>query len=183
MARKADLLLHPIRMRIIQKLMLGKPLTTAQLLEELGDVPQATLYRHINLLIEADMIEVVDTNKVKGTDERVFSVKKDNIEVSEKEVEATSQEDHLRHFSAYHANLLQLATAYITQNPPEQYKENGFAYWFAPMHLTDDEFQELIDSIHKYIERAINNEPSPQRTTRIFAGMFIPQKSKEKSQE
>ncbi|RKN84525.1 helix-turn-helix domain-containing protein [Paenibacillus ginsengarvi] len=183
MSKKADLLLHPIRMRIIQQLLLGKPLTTAQLLEELGDVPQATLYRHINLLIDADMIEVVDTHKVKGTEERVFSVKKDHIQISEEETEVTSQEDHLRHFSAYHANLLQLATSYITQNPPNQYKENGFGYWFAPMHLTNDEFQELIDSINKYMEKAINNEPTPERTARIFAGMFIPQKSKEKSEE
>ncbi|MFC3770165.1 helix-turn-helix domain-containing protein [Paenibacillus sp. GCM10012303] len=183
MARKADLLLHPIRMRIIQQLMLGKPLTTAQLLEELGDVPQATLYRHIHLLIEADMIEVVDTNKVKGTEERVFSVKKDQIQISDKEAEVTSQEDHLRHFSAFHANLLQLATSYITENSPTQYKENGFGYWFAPMHLTNDEFQELIDSINTYIEKAIHNEPTPERTPRIFAGMFIPQKSKGPSQE
>ncbi|MBD2865356.1 helix-turn-helix domain-containing protein [Paenibacillus oceani] len=183
MARKADLLLHPIRMRIIQQLMLGKPLTTAQLLEELGDVPQATLYRHIHLLIEADMIEVVDTNKVKGTEERVFSVKKDQIQISDKEAEVTSQEDHLRHFSAFHANLLQLATSYITENSPTQYKENGFGYWFAPMHLTNDEFQELIDSINTYIEKAIHNEPTPERNPRIFAGMFIPQKSKGPSQE
>jgi len=183
MARKADLVLHPIRMRIIQQLLLGKPLTTAQLLEELGDVPQATLYRHINLLIEADMIEVVDTKKVKGTEERVFSVKKDNLQVPEKETEETSQEDHLRHFSVYHANLLQLATSYLTENPPEIYQEDGFSYWFAPMHLTDEEFQELVDSINKYIVKAINNDPTPQRTTRIFAGMFIPKKSKEKSEE
>ncbi|MFD0714381.1 helix-turn-helix domain-containing protein [Paenibacillus sp. GCM10027626] len=179
MSKRADLLLHPIRMRIIQQLLLGKPLTTAQLLEELGDVPQATLYRHINLLIEADMIEVVDTKKVKGTAERVFSVKKDNLQVPEKEVDVTSQEDHLRYFSVYHANLLQLATSYLTENPPKQYKEDGFSYWFSPMHLTDEEFQELVDSINKYIEKAINNEPTPQRTTRIFAGMFIPQKSQE----
>jgi hypothetical protein len=99
------------------------------------------------------------------------------------ETEVTSQEDHLQHFFAFHANLLQLATSYITENSPTQYKENGFGYWFAPMHLTNDEFQELIDSINIHIEKAILNEPTSQRTPRIFAGMFIPQKSKGQSQK
>ncbi|USK31915.1 helix-turn-helix domain-containing protein [Bacillus sp. F19] len=179
MTKKADLLLHPIRIRIIQQLLLGKPLTIAELLDALGDVPQATLYRHINLLMEGNFIEVIDTKKVKGTEERVFSVKKENLQVPENEIESTSQEDHIRHFSVFHGNLLQLATTYLTETSPKQYQEDGFAYWYTPIHLTDEEFQELIQSINESIEKAINNKPTSERTTRIFAGMFIPQKSKE----
>jgi DNA-binding transcriptional ArsR family regulator len=179
MTKKSDLILHPIRMRIIQQLLLGKPMTIAQLLDALGDVPQATLYRHMNLLINADLIEIIDKKKVKGTEERVFSVKKENLQVPESEIEATSQEDHIRHFSVFHGNLLQLATTYLTNTSPKQYEKDGFAYWYTPIHLTDDEFQELVQSMNKSIEKAINNKPTPDRTTRIFAGMFIPQKSQE----
>ncbi len=180
MTKKADLLLHPIRMRIIQQLLLGKPLTIAQLLDALGDVPQATLYRHMNLLIAANFIEIINTKKVKGTEERVFAVKKENLQVPEKEIETTPQEDHIRHFSVFHGNLLQLVTSYLTETPPKQYKEDGFAYWYAPIHLTNEEFQELVQSINTSIEKVINNKSTPERTTRIFAGMFIPQKSQEK---
>ncbi|MEI3612735.1 helix-turn-helix domain-containing protein [Pseudogracilibacillus sp. SO30301A] len=96
MKGKADLLLHPVRMRIVQQLLLNKPLTIAQLVEILGDVPQATLYRHINLLLEANLIEVIETKKVRGTEERKFSVKIDNLQIPEDEIEMTSQEDHIR---------------------------------------------------------------------------------------
>lgn len=179
MKGKADLLLHPVRLRIVQQLFLSQSLTIAQLVEKLGDVPQATLYRHVNLLLEADLIEVVETKKVKGTEERKFSVKKDNIQIPDSEVNTTSQEDHIRYFSVFQSNLLQLATAYMANTSPEQYEQEGFSYAFVPLHLSDEEFKGLVQSIQKEIEKVIHNELTPERTTRIFANMFLPQKSSE----
>lgn len=177
MTKKADILLHPIRIRIIHQLLQGKALTISQLADELGNVPQATLYRHMNLLLKTNHIEVIDKKKVKGTEERVFSVKKDNLLVSTSEIEKHSQEDHIRHFSVFHGNLLQQVTSYLMNTPPNQYEKDGFAYWYAPIHLTDEEYQKLIESINHCMEEFIKNEPTPERTTRTFAGMFIPQKS------
>ncbi|TDF94727.1 helix-turn-helix domain-containing protein [Paenibacillus piri] len=174
--KKIDLLLHPIRMRIVQKLLLGKPMTIAQLAETLGDIPQATLYRHMRLLLEENHVEVVDTKKVSGTEERIFSVKKETLQIPEHEVETISQEDNVRHFSVFHTNLLQQATSYLMETPPQQYKQEGFAYWQTPLHLTDDEFQALVSSMNDCIEKAFQYEKTPERTTRIFAGMFVPQK-------
>ena len=54
----ADLLLHPIRLRILVGL-LGRPMTAQQLGEVLEDVPQATLYRQLNKLAQAGVLEVV----------------------------------------------------------------------------------------------------------------------------
>lgn len=179
MTRKADLLLHPVRIRIIQQLLLDKPLTIAQLVEILGDVPQATLYRHMNLLLEANLVEVVETKKVKGTEERKFSIKKDNLQIPVSEVETTSREDHIRHFSVFHSSLLQLATSYLADKTPEQYKKDGFSYGYLPLHLSDEEFQEFIQSINQVIEKVIHNQPTSSRTTRIFASMFIPQDSQD----
>lgn len=177
MTGKSDLLLHPVRMRIIRQLLLGKPLTIAQLVEILGDVPQATLYRHMNLLLKSNFVEVIETQKIKGTEERKFSVKIENLHIPEDEIEATSQEDHIRHYSVFHNNLLQLVTSYLADTPPEQYVKDRFSYAYIPLHLSDEEFEELIQSINHAIEKVINNQPTSTRTTRIFASMFIPQKS------
>ena len=51
MIETRDLLLHPIRLRIVQALV-GEPMTPLQLKDRLADVPQATLYRHINQLAD-----------------------------------------------------------------------------------------------------------------------------------
>ena len=49
--RISELVLHPLRMGIIMAIA-GRQMTTQQLAAVLGDVPQATLYRHINRLSE-----------------------------------------------------------------------------------------------------------------------------------
>ncbi|WP_179290688.1 hypothetical protein [Shouchella clausii] len=46
----------------------------------------------------------------------------------------------MRYFSIFHANLLQQATAYLNKTPAEQYAADGFGYWNAPLHMTDEEF-------------------------------------------
>src|SRR5580658_3975046 len=46
----ADLLLHPVRLRIIKAFLGERALTTAQLAAELDDVPPGSLYRHVALL-------------------------------------------------------------------------------------------------------------------------------------
>lgn len=43
----ADLILHPVRLRIVRAFLSGRPLTTSALGAELADVPPASLYRHV----------------------------------------------------------------------------------------------------------------------------------------
>lgn len=57
---KADALLHPVRMRIVQVPAQGRALTAQQLAEALTEVPQATPYRHLQKLVESGVLIVVD---------------------------------------------------------------------------------------------------------------------------
>lgn len=67
----ADVILHPVRLQIVQQVG-GRRLTTAQLRAALPDVSQATLYRHVAALVEADVLEVVEERRVRGAVERTF---------------------------------------------------------------------------------------------------------------
>lgn len=69
----ADIVLHPVRLRIVQQLG-GRQLTTAALREELPDITQATLYRHVAALIAAQIVTVVDERRVRGTIERTLAL-------------------------------------------------------------------------------------------------------------
>src|SRR3954469_20006775 len=71
----ADLLLHPVRLRIVQAFLGERALTTAQLREELPDVPPASLYRHIALLVGADVLSVVSERRVRGATERTYTLR------------------------------------------------------------------------------------------------------------
>ena len=55
-ASKIKVILHPVRMKIIQAL-IGKEMTVQELSQWTEDVPQATLYRHLNKLLDAGFIQ------------------------------------------------------------------------------------------------------------------------------
>ncbi|MCD7102075.1 helix-turn-helix domain-containing protein [Pseudoclavibacter sp. 13-3] len=69
----ADVVLHPVRLRIIQQLG-GRERTTAQLREALPDVAQATLYRHVGALIDAGIVTVVGKRRSRGAVERTLAL-------------------------------------------------------------------------------------------------------------
>ena len=112
MYKKADLILHPIRIQILIALS-GNQMTSQQLADVLRDIPQATLYRHINRLAEAGIIEVVEERPSRGTIEKVYSVDTRSSVVTAEEVSNTSKEDHMRYFIAFIATLLDDFSRYI----------------------------------------------------------------------
>lgn len=69
----ADVVLHPVRLRIIQQLG-GRHRTTSQLRDALPDVAQATLYRHVAALLDAGIVAVVDERRSRGAIERTLAL-------------------------------------------------------------------------------------------------------------
>ncbi len=50
---RADLILHPLRLRIIETLVNSEPLTPQEMRMRLPGVAQATLYRHLKILTDS----------------------------------------------------------------------------------------------------------------------------------
>ena len=74
----ADLVLHPVRLRILQAFLGGRHLTTGDLARELPDVAQAGLYRHVRSLAEGGVLEVVRERQVRGAVERTYALRQEN---------------------------------------------------------------------------------------------------------
>ena len=51
--------MNATRQRIIQVIMIKKEATSAEIGEELPDIPRASLYRHIKVLLDAEIITVI----------------------------------------------------------------------------------------------------------------------------
>lgn len=68
------LLLHPIRMRIIQELSETQQMTASEICEKTSDVPRTTIYRHIKTLIENEILWVISEKKIRGSLERTLSL-------------------------------------------------------------------------------------------------------------
>ncbi len=69
-----EIMLNPIRMRIIQELASGQNITTTELCEKIKDVPRTTMYRHIKILIDNDILLVISEKKIRGSLERTIAL-------------------------------------------------------------------------------------------------------------
>ena len=58
-----QVVMHPLRQRIAQYLALHKTGTVGEMKQELSDIPPATLYRHIKVLLDAGLIHVIEEKK------------------------------------------------------------------------------------------------------------------------
>lgn len=63
---KISLILNPLRIRILGTFTMGS-MTVSDLALFLDDVPRATLYRHVNLLVEAGFLVPVRSIRKRGT--------------------------------------------------------------------------------------------------------------------
>ncbi len=170
---KMKLILHPVRMKIIQSLVNGRKLTVQQLTERIKDVPQATLYRHMNTLLEAEFIEVVQENQIRGTVEKVFALKEQKPEAQE-EFLNWSKEEHIELFFTFTTQLLGLYENYLNKGDVDLVKD-GAGYRVANLHVTDEEYVELVQKIGALIQEASLNEPSSERKVKNLATIIIPE--------
>lgn len=69
-----EVMLNPVRMRIIQELATRPSITASELCEKNSDVPRTTLYRHINILLDNNILTVVSEKKIRGSLERTLAL-------------------------------------------------------------------------------------------------------------
>lgn len=65
MSNKVEILMHPVRIKICQALLRNKEegLTPLEMVKILKDVPQATLYRHIQVMVDSGIVSVVSEKR------------------------------------------------------------------------------------------------------------------------
>lgn len=176
MRKKADLLLHPVRLRIVQALAGGRQLTPRQLSGELADVPQASLYRHVALLSEAGVLATVGEVPARGTAGRVLALVDGAASLSGEAIATATPEDHLRWFTVFVAGLIDDFGDYLTSGPVD-FEHDGAGYRQIPLELSDREFAELVGRINAALAPVVGNRPSPERRRRVLTTVVVPARS------
>jgi DNA-binding transcriptional ArsR family regulator len=171
---KFDLLLHPVRMQIIQAYSRGRRMTVQELGERLPDVPPATLYRHLNALADADMLQVAEERKVRGAVERVYTLRQESVMLSPAEVSRASRADHMRYFTTFIANVLGSFGRYL-KRPHIDIENDGAAYRQVRLNLTKDELASLVDDLSARMNEDLRNEPTPERQAYTITRIVIPE--------
>ena len=172
MIETRDLLLHPIRLRIVQALV-GNPMTPLRLKEQLGDVAQATLYRHLNQLADGGLLEVVDERPARGGVERTYGVVASAVSLTAEELENATSDDHFRYFATFVGTLLADFATYLEASGLDLAADR-VGYRQVPLWLTDDEFDVMVAKMTQAVQESLDNEPAPGRRRRLLSTIVMP---------
>jgi hypothetical protein len=169
----ADLLLHPVRLRVVQAFLGDRVLTTAELHELLPDVPTASLYRHVATLADAGLLTVVAERRVRGAAERSYRLDVAAASVTPADTEGMSAEDHGRAFTGFVAALLADFGRYLERDDLDLARD-GVGYRQAALWLDDDEFAAFLAELRAVVGSRLELRPGDRRRRRLVSTVLLP---------
>lgn len=168
-----DLLVHPVRLRIVHALSGDRALTTGQLCARLPDVSKATMYRQVDLLAGAGILEVEGEHRVRGAVERRYRLRRGQAAIGAEVTAAAGLDDYRRAFSVAMAALLAEFGAYLDRPGADPVADLvGFrqhTVWLSPAELI-----ELIGELRAVLAPRLSREPAPGRAPYLISPIQFP---------
>ena len=164
--------MQPQRLAIIRALALGAR-TTRQLGDDLPDLAQASLYRHLAVLLEAGVVEVVEERPVRGTPERTYALVEGAALLSAEQLASASADDHFRYFSVFISGLIAQFSRYIAR-PRLDLVKDGVGYREQVLALDDEQFAQFVTEFRGVVERYSALPATPAQTKRMVATVLLP---------
>ncbi len=171
-AARPDTIMHPIRIRIVLAVQ-SRRLTAAQIHRLLPDVPLPTLYRHLQRLTEAQIIEIVQTQQTGSNQERVYAAVQSAANLSHSEVANASPQEHLRYLTVFVTGLLSVYDRYL-QSAPDVIADKVMFY-AESVYLTDTQYADIRAHLRETIQDAMTQEAQPDARRRTLAAIAFPE--------
>ena len=156
----SSIMLNPIRMRIVQTTALHNTITSGELSEILSDVPMTTLYRHIGILIDADILNIVSEKRIRGSLERTLSINQAELE-KQNTLENASQKV-LQSFLTIYAKF---EKHFSNQNRTRE--TNKIFFNNTVLMMTDQEFDEFLAELQMLLVKFHSENPAGRKPRNI----------------
>ena len=158
--------MNSTRQRIIQVIMIKKEATSAEIGEELQDIPRASLYRHIKVLLDAGIITVVKEEFKRGSVEKTYAIAPqmpygDTNEEYNSLIQSALmglQGDFYRYFNG--------------DNPDPQ--RDLLTVGTASLMMSDEEMMEFIKAYGNLLQKYMSNKPVEGRKVRKVTLVISP---------
>jgi len=168
-------MMHPLRLRIIQELAIKQQATTKELMHACGDIPQATLYRHLKELHNQDIIKVSQENQINGIIEKVYTINQEHKPFAKDPSELTI-EDLSSIFNQFMISLMTDFKTYINHEDGLNHLQTEFGLVSASLFLSDQELIDMLTKINEVISSYLQNEPNEERKLRKFSRILTTSK-------
>lgn len=169
----AELLLHPVRLRIVQAFLGDRRLTTADVAANLDDIAPATLYRHVATLAAAGVLVTDSEQRVRGTSERTYRLSVADASVRVDDLDGLDVEEHRRMFTTFVAMLLRDYDRYLATRPTSLLID-GVGYRQAALWLDDTELAAVAAELGEVVARWSTLPAEDHRTRRLLATILMP---------
>ena len=150
--------MNSTRQRIMQVIMTKKEATSAEIGEELPDVPRASLYRHIKVLLDAEVIVVVRETFKRGSIEKTYAM------ASQVPYEDSNEEYNSLIQSALMGLQGEFYRYFSGENPDPQ--RDLLTVGSASLVMSDEEMKEFIIAYGELIQKYMPNKPVEGRKVR-----------------
>ncbi len=171
---RADVVFHPVRIRVIRSLFGGRRLTAQQLVALLDGTSIATLYRHLQRLVDAGIIVVVEEHAVRGAVEKVYALSDDRAaSFDAEELREISREDHLRYVTTVVGTLLNDFGRYLGQEHFDM-GEDGVIMSQLPLNLTQEEALQIRGALEQALAPYRHNASDGSRRRYMLTTVFTP---------
>lgn len=161
----AKIVLNPVRMRIIQHVIVHKEVIVSDLADVMSDVPKTTLYRHINMLEKAGLIDVIKESRIRGTLEKTYGLGRSYTE--------HMNENTNKMPATFLMSLLADFETYFEKEDADPQRDMLFL-GTATFNLSDEEYIELVTEMGSVISKYLDKEMTPERKVRRFSNISSP---------
>jgi len=176
--KKVDLILHPVRFRILQTID-DSTLTTQQIADQMADVPKSSIYRQLKILLDGEMITVAETKIVNGIQEKTYQLSQKPY-LSAGDMANLSGEEHIHFFTIYVMNVLREFSDYIQRSESEtgsiDMLSDRVGYTEVSVYANHAELDVVQSQLNTEILKLIKNEPGNGRSRHKFAIITHPVK-------
>ena len=158
--------MNPTRQRIIQVIMIKQEATSAEIGEELPDIPRASLYRHIKVLLDASIIAVVKEEFKRGSMEKTYAI------ATQMPYDDTNEEYNSLIQSALMGLQGEFYRYFNGENPDPQ--RDLLTVGSASFMMSDEEMMEFIKAYGELIQKYMTNKPAEGRKVRKVTLVISP---------
>jgi DNA-binding transcriptional ArsR family regulator len=168
--QRIALMLHPIRHRMIGVLS-GRQLTAEQISQLLDDIPPATLYRHINVLLEGGLIEVVGEQRQQGRTTRILALTEGAGSLTRNQLNPNAADDNTQAVNLFLTGLMTTYSSALRDPSvtPGDWRLTGYH-----MYLSPKEELELAGKVHALLVAACEQPPAAGRRRRLLSFGALP---------
>ncbi|HDR8432827.1 TPA: transcriptional regulator [Bacillus cereus] len=175
MSNKVEVLMHPVRMKICQVLMRNKEdgLTPLEMVKIIENVPQATLYRHLQTMVDSGIVHVIKEKKVKSVSEKYYAINEEDAKIEGSEWKGLSNKEKLNYISYYQLSLMIQYQSYLKKLDEQNSQEDNASFSVVELKLDEEHFinfqNELNELMTKYyhVQSKGNTIEDPVRTIAI----------------